>query len=60
MVSSASISSEIRIAPSWAVNPAPTVATSALPAMSGATSRVLKYAVTKPEKADVPIWLSAE
>ncbi len=42
IVSRASISSLIRIAPSWAVKPAPTVAIRALPATSGATSRVLK------------------
>ena len=42
MTSSASISSEIRIAPSWAVKPQPTVADSASPATSGAISRVLK------------------
>ena len=40
MTSRASISSEIRIAPSWAVNPEPTVADSASPAISGAISRV--------------------
>jgi len=42
MTSSASISSEIRIAPSWAVNPQPTVADSASADTSGAISRVLK------------------
>ena len=42
MTSSASISSEIRIAPSCAVNPQPTVALSARPTTSGAISRVLK------------------
>ena len=42
ITSSASISSEIRIAPSCAVNPQPTVADSASPATSGAISRVLK------------------
>ncbi len=41
MTSSASISSEIRMAPSCAVKPAPTVADNASPATSGATSRVL-------------------
>jgi hypothetical protein len=59
MTSRASTSSEIRIAPSWAVKPQPTVAASAIPATSGAISRVLKYADTKPENAAVPIWLSA-
>ena len=42
ITSSASISSEIRIAPSCAVNPQPTVAASAMAATSGAISRVLK------------------
>ena len=42
ITSSASISSEIRIAPSCAVKPRPTVADSASPATSGAISRVLK------------------
>jgi hypothetical protein len=42
ITSSASISSLIRMAPSWAVNPQPTVAASARPATSGAISRVLK------------------
>ncbi len=42
MTSRASTSSEIRIAPSWAVKPQPTVAASASPATSGAISRVLK------------------
>ena len=37
-----STSSEIRIAPSWAVKPQPTVAERARPATSGAISRVLK------------------
>ena len=40
ITSSASISSLIRIAPSSAVNPAPTVATSAIPLTSGAAIRV--------------------
>lgn len=42
IASRASTSSLIRIAPSWAVKPAPTVAESARPATSGAISRVLK------------------
>lgn len=42
ITSRASTSSEIRIAPSWAVNPQPTVAASARPATSGAISRVLR------------------
>ena len=59
ITSRASISSEIRIAPSWAVKPQPTVADSARPATSGAISRVLKYAEMKPVNAAVPIWFSA-
>ena len=59
ITSSASTSSEMRMAPSWAVKPQPTVAARAMPATSGAISRVLKYADTKPENAAVPIWLSA-
>ena len=42
MTSRASTSSLMRIAPSWAVNPHPTVADSASAATSGAISRVLK------------------
>ena len=42
ITSSASTSSEIRIAPSWAVKPAPRVAVRAADATSGAMSRVLK------------------
>ena len=41
MTSRASISSEMRMAPSSAVKPAPTWAAKATPAMSGVTSRVL-------------------
>ena len=59
ITSSASTSSEIRIAPSWAVKPQPTVADSASAATSGEISRVLKYAETKPVNALLPIWLSA-
>ena len=59
ITSSASTSSLIRIAPSWAVKPHPTVAASAMPATSGEISRVLKYADTNPENSDVPIWLRA-
>ena len=39
MTSSASISSLIRMAPNWAVAPAPTVAASATPATMGAAMR---------------------
>ena len=42
ITSRASTSSEMRMAPSWAVNPQPTVAASAMPATSGEISRVLK------------------
>ena len=42
ITSRASTSSEIRIAPSCAVKPQPTVAASAMPATSGEISRVLK------------------
>ena len=42
ITSRASTSSEIRIAPSWAVKPQPTVAARAIAATSGAISRVLK------------------
>ena len=49
----------MRMEPSWAVNPAPTVADSARPATSGAISLVLKYAETKPVNAAAPIWFSA-
>ena len=59
MPSRASTSSLIRIEPSWAVNPAPTVADRASPATSGAISLVLKYADTKPVNAEAPIWFSA-
>ena len=59
ITSRASTSSEMRMAPSWAVKPQPTVAASAMPATSGAISRVLKYAETKPAKLAVPSWLSA-
>ena len=59
MTSRASISSLIRMAPSWAVKPQPTVADSARPATSGAISRVLKYAEMKPVNGRVPSWSSA-
>ena len=59
MTSRASISSLIRIAPSCAVNPQPTVADSARPATSGAISRVLKNAEMKPLIGPRPSWSSA-
>ena len=42
MTSSASISSLIRIAPNWAVAPAPMVADNATDAVPGTMSRTLK------------------
>ena len=48
MTSSASISSEMRIAPSSAVKPAPICAARATPAISGVISRVLANAPTSP------------
>ena len=56
MTSRASISSLMRIAPSCAVKPQPTVADSARPATIGAISRVLKNAVMKPEYDETPSW----
>src|SRR5436190_23826673 len=58
MTSRASISSLIRIAPSRAVKPHPTVAASAIEATNGATSRVLKYAEMNAVNLETPIWLS--
>ena len=60
ITSSASISSLMRIAPSWAVAPAPIVAARPMPAVSGAISRTLKYADANPVSASTPIsanWL---
>ena len=59
MTSSASISSEIRMAPSCAVKPQPTVAESASAATSGAISRVLTYADRKPVRTELPSCSSA-
>src|SRR5207302_1478633 len=59
LTSSASISSLMRIAPSCAVNPQPTVADSARPATSGAISRVLKNAEMNPLIGPRPSWSSA-
>jgi hypothetical protein len=59
MTSSASTSSDTRMAPSCAVKPAPTVADSARPATSGAISRVLKYAEMNAVKFATPSWLRA-
>ena len=55
MTSRASISSEMRMAPSSAVKPAPTWAAKATPAMSGVTSRVLAKEPMRPVKASAPI-----
>ncbi len=60
MTSSASISSLIRIAPSWAVAPAPMVADSATAVVPGTMSRTLKNADAKPVSASNPTdanWL---
>ncbi len=59
ITSRASISSEIRIAPSWAVKPQPTVAESASAATIGAISRVLTYADRKPVRTELPNWSRA-
>ena len=58
ITSRASISSLIRIAPSRAVYPHPTVAARAIAETSGATSRVLKYAEMNALNFATPIWLS--
>src|SRR3989442_14057433 len=56
ITSSASISSEIRAAPSSAVNEGPTWAASATPATSGVISLVLAQEDTRPVNACAPIW----
>ena len=56
ITSSASISSEIRAAPSSAVKDVPTWAASATPATSGVISRVFAQLDTRPVKAWAPIW----
>ncbi len=55
MTSSASISSLIRMAPSSAVAPAPTVAAMAMPVTTGAAMRTLISAAKKPVKASTPM-----
>ena len=55
MTSRASISSEMRMAPSCAVNPAPTCAARAIPAISGVISRVLATEEMMPVNASAPI-----
>ena len=54
ITSSASISSEMRFAPSSAVKPAPTWAARATPKMIGATSRVLPKLATRPVNDSAP------
>src|SRR5437667_12552296 len=58
ITSSASISSEMRAAPSSAVNEVPTCAARATPATSGVISRVLAHEDTRPVNACAPIWES--
>jgi len=60
MHSTASISSDTRIAPSWAVAPAPMVAASAIPAITGATTRTFRNADRKPVSASMPMLPSDE
>ena len=55
MDSSASISSLMRIAPSWAVTPAPKVAANPMPATTGAEMRTLMNAAKNPVRASMPI-----
>src|SRR6202035_862936 len=54
ITSNASISSLIRIAPNWAVAPAPIVAANPIAAITGASSRTLKYAEANPVSASTP------
>ena len=58
MASSASISSLIRIAPNWAVTPAPKVAAKPIPATTGAERRTLMNAARNPVSASMPIFPS--
>ncbi len=63
IASSASISSEIRIAPSCAVKPVPTLAANAIDATTGASSRVLAIAESIPDSDVMPMssrprWVS--
>ncbi len=60
MHSTASISSDTRMAPSCAVAPAPMVAASAMPAITGATTRTLRKADRKPVSASMPMLPSDE
>ncbi len=55
MTSSASISSLMRMAPSSAVAPAPTVAAMAWPVTTGATTRMLASAAKNPVNASTPM-----
>ena len=58
--SRASISSLMRIAPSWAVTPAPKVAARPIPATTGAAIRTLMKAARKPVNASIPMLPSEE
>ena len=60
IASTASISSATRMAPSCAVVPAPMVAASAMPAITGATMRTLRNADRKPVSASMPMLPSDE
>ncbi|SKX93326.1 Uncharacterised protein [Mycobacteroides abscessus subsp. abscessus] len=58
MVSSASISSLTRMAPNCAVAPAPIVAASAIPAITGTAMRTLMKAEKNPVNASTPMLAS--
>ena len=60
MHSTASISSATRMAPSSAVAPAPMVAASAMPAITGATTRTFRNADRNPVSASMPMLPSDE
>lgn len=60
IVSSASTSSLIRIAPNCAVTPAPNVAANPIPATTGAAIRTLMNAAKNPVSASIPISPSDE
>ncbi len=48
------------MAPNWAVAPAPMVAASAMPAITGATTRTFRNADRKPVNASIPMLPSDE
>ena len=48
------------MAPNWAVAPAPMVAASAIPAITGATTRTFRNADRKPVSASMPMLPSDE